>query len=152
MGMCGQYIAIDKVTLKSIQNEEINIYDIATDENNCLDIDKAWDALHFMFSSVKDTVVPLEFNYLVEGYTDCYVYCLWADDVADASEYLEGLEENTIKSMFNFQEMCDEDVYPITNGENEEEFFEYIYSNLLGIKAFFKRVAEEGKFIIFYVS
>ncbi len=152
MGMCGQYIAIDKDVLKRIKNEEINIYDIDTDDSNSLDIDKSWDAIHFMFRNHMDRVVPLEFTYLVEEYTDCYVYALWSDDVTEVSEYLEGIGENEAKALFNFTEMCEEDVYPITEGETEEDFFSYIYSNFIGIKDFFKRVSEEGKFIIFYVS
>ncbi len=152
MGMCGQYIAIDKEVLKRLENEEIGIYDIDIDESNSIDIDKSWDALHFMFKNKMETVVPLDFNYLIEEYTESYVYHLMSYEVSETYEYLEGIDENGVKTMFNFLDMCDEEVYPITDGENEHDFFEYIYSNFVQIKEFFKRVAEEGKLIIFYVS
>ena len=47
--------------------------------------------------------------------------------------------------------MLDQNIYPVTEEENEDEFFDYVWSYLSDMKDFFDDAAAEGQAVIFYM-
>ena len=52
---------------------------------------------------------------------------------------------------FSVSDMLDQNIYPVTEEENEDEFFDYVWSYLSDMKDFFDDAAAEGQAVIFYM-
>lgn len=158
MGMIGNYIAVDEAKLEAIIKCEEDILDIDPKDCAVLDIDKSWQAIQYLlFRDIDEGPPPM--GYVVPMMTDNAIDCeldfgafyLTSEQVEEAYDYLNGLDEETIKDMYDFQAMVADEVYPIATDDDEDEFYQYIYSYLMDIKEFYKEAADKGKAVIFYV-
>ena len=67
-------------------------------------------------------------------------------------EYLDSLDEDKLKGMFDFGAMLADEVYPIMDERDEDGFFEYLRDYVKEIKKFYKETAERRGAVVFYVS
>ena len=74
-----------------------------------------------------------------------------ADDVKKLSEAMDSLEEQKFREKFNISEMLENNIYPVMDDENEEEFFDYVWANLIELKKFIEEAANERQAVIFYI-
>lgn len=160
MGMYGTYVAISNEELKAIEEEATSLYDVDSDFR--LDIDKSWEALHYtLCNDIADgeppmgNVVPMNMdNALDLDEMEFGAFALPSEEVKEAYEYMLTLDKAKLKSIYNFDEMVEEEIYPLSGMENEdgEEFFDYLYKNFESIKDFYQKVLEKDMSIVFYIS
>ncbi len=162
MGMVGTYVAIDEEQLELIIDGEEDIMDIDPDENETLEIDKSWMAIHFLLCGKTDGGKP-PMGYVVpmreKNELDCDMeygafYCT-SEQVREASDYLSSLGDDDIKKKYDYKKMLKKGVYPLfgeDDDEDAEEFYEYVHDNLVALRDFLKQTAEKGLAVVFAVT
>ena len=156
MGMTGCYIAVSEIELSKIISGEMKIYPLLEDEHEQLDIDKAWDMLHFSLTGERGDgeapmcyVVPLLQNQGIDSdELDFGAGYLFPNQVKEASAYLETLTEEKIRELYDFDELTENEVYCVTN---EEDDIDYISSFLPDIKSFFEKASQANNAIVFLI-
>ncbi len=160
MGMYGTYVAISNQELAAIEKEATSLYDVDSDFR--LDIDKSWEALHYtLCNDIADgeppmgNVVPMNMdNALDLDEMEFGAFALPLEEVKEAYEYMLTIDKEKLRSMYNFEEMVKEEIYPLSGMEEDsgDDFFDYIYENFESIKTFYKEVLEKKMSIVFYIS
>ncbi len=159
MGMTGNYVAVDNDALQQVLDSETEIFDLDPELYPTLDIDKSWEAIHFLLCGKIDDgelplgyIVPLHEENCMDVDMEYGAYYLNNGQVAEALSVMRGFTEESLKAKYDLKDFLDNDVYPVVEDEDENEFFEYLYDNFEAIKAFYGEVAESGRGVIFYVS
>lgn len=160
MGMYGTYVAISNQELAAIEKEATSLYDVDSDFR--LDIDKSWEALHYtLCNDIADgeppmgNVVPMNMdNALDLDEMEFGAFALSLEEVKEAYEYMLTIDKEKLRSMYNFEEMVKEEIYPLSGMEEDScnDFFDYLYENFETIKTFYKEVLEKNMSIVFYIS
>lgn len=162
MGMIGCYIRISEENVLKLQQAEDNLQGLVfgdMDEDNTISIDKAWHAIHFTltgcpFGGEDDNIfskLVMSGNVFMEIDGEPPAMLITADDVKKLSEAMDSLEEQKFREKFNISEMLENNIYPVMDDENEEEFFDYVWANLIELKKFIEEAANERQTVIFYI-
>ena len=162
MGIRGTYIAIENSLLNQIINGEKNLLEIDPTQCQPLEVDKAWQAIHYLLC--KDTengrppmgyVAPIRDDNELDCELDFGAFYINAQQVKEATDFLNALDDKALRNMYDFKSMRENRVYPLDGNENEEDtefFYEYIYSYLIKLREYFNQTAEKGYAIILYFS
>ncbi|NJJ34650.1 YfbM family protein [Clostridioides difficile] len=162
MGMIGCYIRISEENVLKLQQAEDNLQGLVfgdMDEDNTISIDKAWHAIHFTltgcpFGGEDDNIfskLVMSGNVFMEIDGEPPAMLITTDDVKKLSEAMDSLEEQKFREKFNISEMLENNIYPVMDDENEEEFFDYVWANLIELKKFIEEAANERQAVIFYI-
>ncbi|MER0280130.1 YfbM family protein [Clostridioides difficile] len=162
MGMIGCYIRISEENVLKLQQAEDNLQGLFfgdMDEDNTISIDKAWHAIHFTltgcpFGGEDDNIfskLVMSGNVFMEIDGEPPAMLITANDVKKLSEAMDSLEEQQFREKFNISEMLENNIYPVMDDENEEEFFDYVWANLIELKKFIEEAANERQAVIFYI-
>ena len=54
--------------------------------------------------------------------------------------------------MMKMMIMLENDIYPVIDDEDEDEFFEYVWSNFEALKKFFAKANKMGSCLLFYIN
>jgi len=167
MSMIGNYYMIDEEIIKKIRQGELLVENLIYDENDdvdeekSLDIDKAWHAIHFTLTGEIGKVnnddvlckIVLSGNLVNDedvGYGPAHE--ITSDEVKKINLAIKDMSEDDFRSRFNFQKMVESEVYPISEGEDEGEFFEYIWYYFDALKVFFAKASESNSCILSYLN
>ncbi|MDE7479201.1 MAG: YfbM family protein [Lachnospiraceae bacterium] len=162
MGMTCYYLRANEETIQRIQ--EGSVGDIAFDEEgeqNLLDIDKAWHAIHFILTGcVYDVDEDDILSQLVlggipvseedMGYGPARL--IGKETVAQLAEALKEWNEETFRENFDMKAMKDNDIYPMMSDEDDEMFYTYVWENFAEVKKYFQEAAEKGESIITFLA
>ncbi|MDE5700124.1 MAG: YfbM family protein [Lachnospiraceae bacterium] len=102
-------------------------------------------------------VVPIrDENAIVPGISvsDIDLYYITAQQVKAASDFLNALDDDTLKRMYDFKAMRENKVYPLFGNEPDTDaecLYENIHSCLMGIRDYFIQAAENGYGIVFWL-
>ncbi|MCC0690203.1 YfbM family protein [Clostridioides sp. ZZV14-6387] len=162
MGMIGCYIRISEENVLKLQQAEDNLQGLFfgdMDEDNTISIDKAWHAIHFTltgcpFGGEDDNIfskLVMSGNVFMEIDGEPPAMLITANDVKKLSEAMDSLEEQQFREKFNISEMLENNIYPVMDDENEEEFFDYVWANLIELKKFIEEAANDRQAVIFYI-
>lgn len=162
MGMIGCYIRISEENVLKLQQAEDNLQGLVfgdMDKDNTISIDKAWHAIHFTltgcpFGGEDDNIfskLVMSGNVFMEIDGEPPAMLITANDVKKLSEAMDSLEEQQFREKFNISEMLENNIYPVMDDENEEEFFDYVWANLIELKKFIEEAANERQAVIFYI-
>ncbi|MDB3086435.1 DUF1877 domain-containing protein [Clostridioides difficile] len=162
MGMIGCYIRISEENVLKLQQAEDNLQGLFfgdMDEDNTISIDKAWHAIHFTltgcpFGGEDDNIfskLVMSGNVFMEIDGEPPAMLITANNVKKLSEAMDSLEEQQFREKFNISEMLENNIYPVMDDENEEEFFDYVWANLIELKKFIEEAANERQAVIFYI-
>ena len=159
MGIIANYQYLSDTNLqelKSFYAEEDDIFEEVEDWNDeaeiLLDIDKMWDALHFVLTGVSCSE-PIENNALSEAVVGVF-------SIDGIEEYISYIEKSRIKDIvfaldnfdiekaletFSMEECKEAELYPNIWGyeEETEEIKEEIMDYFQDMKDFYKQVLEE---------
>lgn len=159
MGIIANYQYLSDANLqelKSFYAEEDDIFEEVEDWNDeaeiLLDIDKMWDALHFVLTGVSCSE-PIENNALSEAVVGVF-------SIDGIEEYISYIEKSRIKNIvfaldnfdiekaletFSMEECKEAELYPNIWGYEEEtdEIKEEIMDYFQDMKDFYKQVLEE---------
>lgn len=163
MGMIGSYLRTNEETVKKIQQGEIEFWDLLNDDsydNYIIDIDKTWHALHFTLTGKVWAGGGSEFDDLVlggESITDSEkeefpILLIRPERVKELAEALEKLTEQEFREKFSMKKMVENEIYPLYEEEDEDDFFEYVSGYFIELKKFMKIASDEGQAVIFYIS
>ncbi|MBP1996540.1 YfbM family protein [Paenibacillus eucommiae] len=157
MGMIGNYIALDDIQIKQIADGEIELEQLDLTANETLDIDKSWQAIHYLLcgdicegAPPLGYVVPMLDENMVDfaEYGAFYLFCA---QVEEAFHAVAKLSERDVVNLYRFEAMLEDGVYPIVSDEDGESFFEYLLANLRAIQSFYEKVAAKKQGVIFYI-
>ena len=163
MGMSGNYFRTDEETVADIRAGVRHLSDFIYDgalADQRLDIDKAWHAIHFTLTGapygdegigVLGRLV-LGGNKLLEDDDDFSAMVISADDVQAMVPALAGVSEESFREDFDVPAMLENEIYPVTEDDDADDFFEYVWDYFEEIREIFQRAAEEGQAVIFYLS
>jgi len=162
MGMTGNYWRTNSENIKKIQSGIIDLTDyIFSDEQerNIIDIDKTWHAIHFTltgdpFGGDADNIfskLVLSGNMLENTDKEFSAMLIEADDVKKTSHELLNMTEQQFRKMFDIIKMRENEIYPIMDDEDENDFFEYVWGYLSDLKQFMKTASCNGQAVVFYI-
>ena len=162
IGMIGYYYQADDVTVHKLKKGESAGFVFAPEnEHNLCCIDKAWHAIHYTLTGEvweipEDNIlgqlvlggVPVNDEDM--GYGPMRL--LDKGIVSQIVGALEEWDETAFRDKFNLKEMAEMQVYPIMDGEDEEQFFQYVWENLEALKAFIKDAAQKNQNILTFLG
>lgn len=162
MGMIGYYFRADEDLVNQIKRgEDESVFYNEDYENNILDVDKAWHAIHFVLTgeSWEAPADELLANVVMGGQpindTDMGygpARLLEREVVKKLAKALEDWDESAFREKFHVTDMIENRVYPVMDNENEEEFFQYVWFYFMELKKFFKEAADRNEYIISYIA
>lgn len=158
MGMYGIYLSIDTADIERLVQKQLNAEDMDSDDYPNLDIDKSWHAIHFWLCGdsfdgqpPQGYIVPMLKDQALER--DTYgAFYLYPQQVKEATDWLADMTDEQLYARYDFAKMMDESVYSLFEGEDEKEFYDYLYEYLQEIKVFYQTTAEKEQGILFFVS
>lgn len=161
MGMTGNYVLLPEETIQQIAEKKLDFFDITppTEDNMSLDIDKSWQAIHFLLCGDLDDgepplgyVVPLIDAQFFDSDFDFGSFYLFHSQIKKAFAKIKEIDKESFRRLYDFPLLLEESIYPLTPEESEEEFFQYLYQNFESIKGLFHRALESNSGLIFYIS
>lgn len=162
MGMIGYYFRADEDLVDQMKKGESgNILFNKDYEKNLLDIDKAWHAIHFVLTGEAWEVPGDDLLSCVVlgghpvndedmGYGPARL--LDKELVKKIAEVLDDWDEEAFRGKFLVKDMIENQVYPVMNDENEQEFFEYVWFYFVELKKFFKVTADRNEYIVSFIA
>ncbi|MCI8982392.1 MAG: YfbM family protein [Hungatella sp.] len=162
MGMIGYYFRADEDLVNQIKSAEYEDVFYKEDfENNLLDVDKSWHAIHFVLTGqVWDAPDDELLSHVVMGGQPLEdmdmgygpARLLERDLVKNLAEALDHWDEASFREKFHVKDMIENQVYPVMDNKDEEDFFEYVWFYFLELKNFFKEAADRNEYIISYIA
>ncbi len=158
MGMIGGYVAVDRTLIEQLAQGKRNMDDIDMEHFADLDIDKAWQAIHFVLCGTlmdgtppKGFVVPMISKQHID-FGEYGAFYLFPEQVQEASQFLESLTEEEFQQMYDFNMLVENEIYPIHDGDHADEFFDYIAEYLQNIKTFYATIVRKEQGVVFYIA
>lgn len=158
MGMVGNYVSLEASLIKQVEAGEVQLEDMNLWDMPKLDIDKSWGLLNYLLcGSLGEGDPPLGYIVPMLGaqhteYGDGAAFYLHPEQVAQASQAMQGLDEQQLRQRYDFSALMDAQIYPLTDGEDEEELFSYILQNYLAIGNFYGEAVSQGHGIVCYIT
>lgn len=158
MGMVGYYIAFEEPLIKQVEAGEVQLEDMNLWDKPKLDIDKSWGALNYLLcGSLGEGKPPLGYIVPMLGaqhieYGDGVAFYLHTDQVAQASQAMQALDEQQFRQRYDFSALMEAQIYPLTDNEDEEELFAYLHQNYLAIRSYYDEAVSNGHGIVFYIT
>ena len=166
MSMIGNYVMTDSETIEQILSGELSAEDILYDEDDnepedFIDIDKSWHAIHFTLTGEIDEgdednpLSKVVMNGQLLGDEDVGYgppMYLTVSEVKETNEALQAVSNDDFAAKFDLAAMQENEIYPIIDDENPDEFLEYCLSYFGMVKEFFEKAAAGEKCIIFFLN
>lgn len=159
MGMLGHYTALDSALIQQIASGEVSLEDLNPYELPGLDIDKTWQALHYVLCGEivggkppLGYVVPMLNDNVVVDFGDFGAFYLYPEQVEQALQAMSEIDREALRSRYDLQELIREQIYPVLTDEDGDEFFDYLATYFEEIRKFYTNAVAEGKGIVFYIS
>ena len=165
MGMIGNYLMVTPDVIEKILAEELSANEVLYDENNneenFLDIDKSWHAIHFTLTGEidegdgEDPLSKVIFSGQLLGDEDVGFgppMYLSVEEVEAANTALQNVSDEAFKARFDVTAMQENDIYPVTHDEDASDFLTYVMSYFSQVKDFFAKAAQNYKCIIFFIN
>lgn len=162
MGMICYYYQADDVTVHKLKKGESAgfLFEPENEYNLCC-VDKAWHAIHYTLTGEiweisEDNIlgqlvlggVPVNDEDM--GYGPMRL--LDKGIVSQIADALEKWDETAFREKFNLKDMAENGVYPIMDGEDEEQFLQYVWDNMDALKAFFNDAARKDQNILTFIG
>lgn len=159
MGMIGIYVTISQEEARQLAEglllpDDMNLYD----RENRLDIDKAWQGIGFVLTGELaggqpplGHLVPTQGDRVLD-FGDYGAFYLKPEEVAEVVQAISGITEDDFRERFNRNSPLEHEIYPVTEGEDAEEFLIYLYSHFTELAAYFRQAAGLGQGMLFYIA
>lgn len=166
MSMIGNYYMTDAETIRGLQSGELSTSGLLygnepKDAAQRLDIDKTWHAIHFAltgqlyecgagnpFSKVVLGGAPV--NDEDVGYGPATFFT--PQEIQAAHTAIGNVTESDFRARFDVKAMQRNDIYPVTEDEDADMFFDYVWYYFQRLQRFYQRAAETGQYILFYIN
>ncbi len=161
MGMIGYFFRADDGLLEKIKNGSTGIVFQDDMEEQLLDIDKAWHAIHFLVTGHKyDSDEGDVLGSLIFGETpvndDDLGYgpamLVEKEKVSQIAKALDGWDKDRFRERFHMKDLIENEIYPVMDDEDEEQFFTYVWEYFLFLKEFYQQAAKEGQHVLTFIA
>ncbi|EUJ31152.1 YfbM family protein [Listeria cornellensis] len=170
MGMIGNYCKITSDQFHSLKNGQIAISNFLYSdkhvlEDNLLDIDKAWDCIHFVLTGkgMVDLVEPeLEISPMYQivmggqeisdediGYGSARY--LTPTEVKVCHQSIKDITEYDFKTRVTAEQLVEHQIYPLSD-QVDEDFMPYAYEHFRDLQVFFEQADTEEKYMLLYIN
>ncbi|MBC1456118.1 YfbM family protein [Listeria newyorkensis] len=170
MGMIGNYCKITPDQFHSLKNGQVAVSEFLYSDNHVLeddllDIDKAWDCIHFALTGkgTADLVEPeLEMSPMYQiimggqdisdediGYGSARY--LTPKEVKACHQTIEHITEHDFKTRVTAEQLVEHQIYPLSDQANED-FIPYAYEYFRDVQAFFEQADTEEKYMLLYIN
>lgn len=160
MSMCEVIMRLSKSQLDKILENDDYFWTLRNewrDTDRCIDIDKAWHGIHFLFANQTwggsiperwivfgETPIP-EFD---GGYGPAHY--LTPSQVKKVNALLEDTSREELKEKYDPDKLYSADIYPsISWDKDDEEYLLYHYDNL---KTLYQKAAKAGEYVLMIIS
>lgn len=159
MGMIANYQQTTDKELETFKSSKELYEDIEELQENedldICDIDKMWDALHFLLTG-KSASEPIENNLISEAIVgqfnisgedvEDFIAGIQADRVQEIAKALQELNFEEYVGKFNMSDFAKNDIYPDIWGYEDEadEIIEELCDSFESMRKFYLRMAEKG--------
>ena len=161
MGMIGYFFKTNDETLEKIRGGSTAEIVFQEDvKDSLLDIDKTWHAIHFILTGRKyDGEEGNILSQLIFGESPVNDDDLGygpamlnpKETVAQIADALNGWEKEDFRAKFHIQDMIENEIYPVMEDEEEEEFFTYVWEYFVLLKEFYQQAAGEGLHVLKFI-
>ena len=83
---------------------------------------------------------------------DYGAFYLKPEDVAEVAQAISGIGESDFRARFDQHSPIENEISPVTEGEDAEEFLIYLYSHFTELAAYFRQAAGLGQGMLFYIA
>lgn len=161
MGMIGYFFRADDTLLEKIRNGSTEIVFQEDWKDQLLDIDKTWHAIHFIVTGHKydsdegDVLGSLIFgdtpvNDEDLGYGPAMV--VGNSKAAQIAKALEAWDKDKFRGKFHMEDLIKNDIYPVMEDEEEEQFFTYVWEYFVLLKEFYQQAASKGQHVLAFIA
>jgi hypothetical protein len=160
MGMIGNYLIVSQPELDELYqgSKSVSAFLYETNQDKIIDIDKAWQGIHFILTGdLFGGDAPLA-NAVMGGTPigeeDVGVgpaRSLSVSEVAEVAAALQAIDESAFKKRFNIGELTANDIYPNVWEDHDTEL-EYFTTHYLILRETFLKAARESKAIIVFMN
>jgi len=163
MGMIGYYFRANEEMLNKIKKgDTASVVFDKKYQDNILDIDKTWHAIHYTLTGTQYEIEDDEdVSHLIlggvpvseedMGYGPARLFT--KEQVVLLNNALKEWDETCFRQNFNMEGMFEEEIYPLIEGQDEEEeFFSYVWPYFKWIKEFFQEAAEEEQYVLTFLA
>jgi len=157
MGMIGSYYALDNDQIHALAEGTLDLEQLNPEPTATLDIDKTWQIINYLLCGKiiggeppMAYIVPMLGENLLD-FGDFGAFYLYHEQVVEGYNAISTFTREDVRARYDFEDLQKEGVYPITEEEDKEELFEYLYTHLQAIQSFYQKAAADGHGIVFYV-
>lgn len=162
MGMIGYFFRADDETIQKIQDgSTADVVFKEELEEQLLDIDKTWHAIHFIVTGNPDECEDGNIlSHLIFGSAPVndddlgYGPAMLVEKgtVAQIANALNEWGKETFHEKFNMESLIENEIYPVMEGEDAEEFFTYVWEYFVFLKEFYQEAAKEGQHVLTFIA
>lgn len=163
MSMIGYYFRADEDMMEKIREDSVGgvVFD-EKNSDNLMDIDKTWHAIHYTLTGTQyEMEEDDDISHLVLGGTPVSeedmgygpARLFTKEQVVLLNNALKEWDEALFRQNFDMEGMLEEEIYPLIEGQdNEEDFFSYVWPYFVWVKKFFQEAAEKGEYVLAFIA
>ena len=164
MGLYYSLYKLDLETIKSVKhnNDAIeslmeDIEEQANSENNYMDLDKNWAAIHFLLTGTDgEAPPPAGMLFLGTPISEDWGYgpvrTLSALQIHQFSKFLSSLTNDELERRFDFDRMHELKIYPDIWNRHDNADKEWVLESFTKLKNFVKAASKEKKLLMTIIS
>ncbi|KNY25514.1 YfbM family protein [Pseudobacteroides cellulosolvens] len=160
MSMIGNYLLVDEGLIHGIISGKIGIseilYNTEHSDDEYLDIDKSWHAIHYILcGQCWDGELPY-FNAVLGGtiindedigYGPARY--LTPSEIKEVHEAIKNITEDEFKNKFDCKELVANDIYPQFSSNDDVD---YVWSYFTMVQNIFEKASQNGKYMLLYIN
>lgn len=156
MGIIANYKSVTLTELQQLQNGDIDTFEFLN--KDYIDIEKSWDILKYILTgssgptgNVLDNIIPINFENILNDEDMGMGPAIYLDTqtVKEMSKEMEKISKEDFISKIDIEKIHAND---ILKGWSFEDIFNYSYSYFEILKDYFKKSAEEDKYIVMWLD
>lgn len=164
MGMIGHLIRLSHEELDTyLENSSLledRIYNSDSQDEDSLDVDKAWEGIIFLLTgqnlaNATSELAQIFFSGdLIDEEQDLGMgpaHYLTAEQVSNLNKQIATLTEADLQQKYDPDKMKQLQIYPDIWDEGDDAF-DYIYGSFVALQAFYSEAAQNGQAIITFIS
>ena len=161
MSMIGNFLQLTPAQLQTLIDDpstvEAFIYPDEEEADGCIDIDKAWQGIHFMLTGDQWAGEPPLCNVILGGTEigDDVGYgpakYITADDVRAAANALDQLPRDELAKRFDVSAMNNNDIYPGIWDEGDDAL-DYLMTWYESLREYYSDAAKKGNAMLKYLN
>ncbi len=156
MGIIANYKSVTLTELQQLQNGDIDTFEFLN--KDYIDIEKSWDILKYILTgssgatgNVLDNIIPIDFENILNDEDMGMGPAIYLDTqtVKEMSKEMEKISKEDFISKIDIEKIHANN---ILKGWPFEDILSYSYSYFEILKDYFKKSAEEDKYIVMWLD